>query len=360
VSDQEHAANPSIAIVALTRHGVQLALQIQAKLPDSACYVPLRHQFALAMGARGFQRLADVFREVWDNCRALICIMATGIVVRHLAPLLRHKAVDPAVVVLDERGQFAISLVSGHLGGANQIALDVAAITGGQAVITTASDVQGQPALDLIAQQAVLEVENPSLLARTTRALLEGEGIWVFDAEQLLLPHLAEVSGIEWLSREELDTEGIPADRLGIWVSEEPSPSAATCLWLRPRNLVVGVGCNRGTQAHEILDLIRMVFAGLALALPAIRNLASIDLKKDEPGLLEAARVLQRPIRFYARNQLETINVPHPSAAVEYHIGVASVCEAAALFSAADQGQARLLVGKHKTANATVAVARVN
>jgi cobalt-precorrin 5A hydrolase len=359
VTEQERA-QPSIAIIALTRHGVRLALQIQAKLPDSACYVPSRHQFALAMGARGFERLADVFREVWDNCRALICIMATGIVVRHMVPLLRHKAVDPAVVVLDERGQFAISLVSGHLGGANQMARDVAAITGGQAVITTASDVQGQPALDLVAQQAALEVGNPSLLARITRALLEGEEIWAFDVEQLLWPHLAEVSGIAWLSREELDTGGIPADRLGIWASGEPPPSAATCLWLRPRNLVVGVGCNRGTQADEILDLIQMVFADSVLGLYAIRNLASIDLKKDEPGLLEAARVLQRPIRFYARDQLETINVPHPSTTVESHIGVASVCEAAALFSAADQGQARLLVGKHKTANATVAVAKVD
>jgi cobalt-precorrin 5A hydrolase len=360
VTDQERAAQPSIAIVALTRHGVRLALQIQAKLPESACYVPLRHQFALAMGARGFQRLADTFQDLWDDCRVLICIMATGIVVRHLTPLLRHKAVDPAVVVLDERGQFAISLVSGHLGGANQIARDVAVITGGQAVITTASDVQNQPALDLIAQQAALEVQNPSLLARATRALLEGEEIWVFDPEQLLLPHLAEITGIAWVSREELDAGAMPADRLGIWVSEEPSPSAALCLWLRPRNLVVGVGCNRGTQAEEILSLIQKLFANSALALQAIRNLASIDLKKDEPGLLEAARVLQRPIRFYAPDQLETINVPHPSVKVEYHIGVASVCEAAALLSAADQGEARLLVGKHKTANATVAIARVD
>ena len=359
MTDQERAAQPSIGIVALTRHGVGLALQIQAKLADSACYVPLRHQFALAMGARGFERLADAFRDLWGGCRALICIMATGIVVRHLAPLLRHKAVDPAVVVLDERGQFAISLVSGHLGGANQLACDVAAITGGQAVITTASDVQNQPALDLIAQEAALEVENPTLLARVARALLEGEEIWVFDPEQRLLPHLAEITGIAWLSREELDAGGVPADRLGIWVSEDLLPSAAKSLLMRPRNLVVGVGCNRGTQAEEILALIHKLFTDSALALNAIRNLASIDLKKDEPGLLKAALVLQRPVRFYPRDQLETMNVPHPSATVEYHIGVASVCEAAALLSAADQGQARLLVGKHKTANATVAIARV-
>lgn len=360
MTDQDATRQPRVAVVALTRHGVRLALQIQARLPESVCYVPLRHRFALAMGARGFERLADVFHELWRECRALICIMATGIVVRHLAPLLRHKTVDPAVVVLDERGQFAISLVSGHLGGANQLARDIAAITGGQAVITTASDVQNQPALDLIAREAGLEVQNPAMLARLACALLEGESLWVYDPDLRLVPHLKENNDIEWLTSEDLNQGECPSERPGIWVSERLPPASAGCLVLCRRNLVVGVGCNRGTNGDEILALIRQVFADSALALDAIQNLASIDLKADEPGLLEAARILQRPVRFYRRDQLEMINVPHPSATVEHHIGVASVCEAAALLSAADQGSSRLLIPKHKTANATVAVVRVD
>ncbi|HAA04942.1 MAG TPA: cobalamin biosynthesis protein CbiG [Syntrophobacteraceae bacterium] len=361
VTDRERSAKKAnIGIIALTRHGVGLALQIQAKLPGSTCYVPSRHQFALAMGARGFNRLAEVFADLWGDCRALVCIMATGIVVRLVAPLLRHKSQDPAVVVLDERGQFAISLVSGHLGGANRLAHEVAAITGGQAVITTASDVQGRPALDLLAQRLGMAVENPALLARAARALLEEERIWVFDPERRLMPYLAEASGVRWLSREELDRGDLAPDRLGIWVSELQPPSSAKCLLLRPRNLVVGVGCNRGTKAEEILGLIQEAFSDLRLALPAIRNLASIDLKEDEPGLVEAAHTLQRPVQFYSRDQLESMNVPNPSATVQSHIGVASVCEAAALLSAGGQGRARLVAGKRKTANATVAVARVD
>lgn len=170
--DSEHhapRADLPIAILAITRQGTALALQIQARLPGSVCHVPVRHRFALAMGAVGFHRVGAVFREVWGNVSAIICIMATGIVVRTIAPLLTHKALDPAVVVLDERGQFVISLVSGHLGGANRLTAEVARLTGGQAVITTASDVRNKPALDLIARREGLEVENVEMLTRLAR-----------------------------------------------------------------------------------------------------------------------------------------------------------------------------------------------
>jgi cobalt-precorrin 5A hydrolase len=350
---------PGTAIVALTRHGVTLALQIQSRLPGSACYVPLRHRFALAMGARGFERLADVFRDLWPQCRAFVCIMATGIVVRHIAPLLRHKAEDPAVVVLDERGHFVISLVSGHLGGANRLAVEIAAITGGQPVITTASDVRNRPALDLIAREAALEIDNPAMLARLTRAFLEDEEVWVYDPDRRLAAYLGAAQNVRWVTAAG-GPDALPsADSVGIWVSEKLAPPGSTCLQLRPRNLVVGVGCNRGTGEDEILGLIHRVFIEAGLALASLRNLASVDLKADEPGLLETARRLGRPLRFFGQQDLETVEVPNPSSTVANHIGVASVCEAAALLSASDQGQSLILVPKHKTANATVAVARV-
>ena len=359
MSDKQLPRESSIAIVALTRQGVTLALQIQSRLPGSACYVPLRHRFALAMGARGFERLADVFRERWFQGRAFVCIMATGIVVRQIAPLLQHKSVDPAVVVVDELGRFVISLVSGHLGGANDLAREVAQITGGQPVISTASDVQDRPALDLIAREAGLDIDNPAMVARLTRAFLEEEDVWAYDPDKRLASRLAKARNVQWLTAEDLPG-GIPfADRVGIWVSERLAPPGSTCLELRPHSLVVGVGCNRGTSAEEILTLIRQVFTQVELAPTSIRNLASIDIKAEEPGLLEAARRLGRPVRFFSRQELETVDVPNPSSIVANHIGVASVCETAALLSASDQGQSLMIVPKHKTANVTVAVARV-
>jgi cobalt-precorrin 5A hydrolase len=414
------AGQTSIAIIALTRSGSDLALRLQSRLPDSACYVPSRQNFAVAMGATGFGRLNELFPELWFRHHALVCIMATGIVVRHIAPLLRHKTEDPAVVVLDERGQFVISLVSGHAGGANRLAREVARLTGGQPVITTASDVQGKPALDVIARKAGLEIENSDRVARLMRAILEDEPIWIYDPERRLKKYLKDYPGVRWvvddaklgcpvhtaplssesgrelrgLAFESIDGtpspspyrhgKGIqmlpqtaidstalgergqggerrpqPPAGPGIWVSERSAAAGLYCLKLRPRNLVVGIGCNRGTAAAEILELVRQVFQEGELSLLSIRNLASVDLKADEPGLLEAARALGRPIQFCSREEIDSTAVPNPSEAVAKHIGVRSVCEATALLSASREGRGVILIPKQKTVNVTVAVARV-
>jgi cobalt-precorrin 5A hydrolase len=346
---------PTVAILAVTSHGVDLALRIQARLYPSVCYVPRRHRFAVTMGAVPFDRLAAVFPEVWRNHPAMVCIMATGIVVRLIAPLVRHKAADPAVVVLDERGHFVISLLSGHLGGANDLARRIAAITGGQVVITTATDVRGKPPVDLIARQKGLEIENLGMLARLARAILEEEPVWLYDPEKRLSPELdEEIPGVRPWGEDGRVERAVPA--VGVWVSETAPPAGPQWLILRPRNLVVGVGCNRSTPAEEILDLVHLVFRQEGISLSSIRNLASVDLKADEAGLLSAARGLRRPIEFFSRSELQDVEVPNPSAQVEEHIGVRSVCEAAAIRSAAN---GRLLVTKRKMPNVTLAVARV-
>ena len=358
-----HPPEPETAIVAVTANGVRLALLIQGKLPGSVCYAPARHRFAAAMGARPFDRLASIFPEVWRRHRSLICIMATGIAVRLAAPLLRSKTKDPAVVVLDERGQFAISLVSGHMGGANALAASVAEITGGLPVITTSSDVCGKPALDLIARENDLEVGNPAMLSRLARAILEEEPFWVFDPDGLVIPALRNRAEFITVDREFFDSRNsapsceAPGTTAGLWVSESDPPRGFQCLALHPRRLVIGIGCNRGTNADEILELVRSVFISENLARASIRNLASVDLKSDEPGLIEAAHTLRRPVVFFAREQIESVAVPNPSGMVEKHLGVQSVCEATALLSAKTTG---LVVPKQKSLNATLAVARAN
>lgn len=356
-----HPPEPETAIVAVTANGVRMALQIQRKLPASVCYAPSRHRFAAAMGARPFHRLAAVFPELWAKHSSLVCIMATGIVVRLAAPHLRSKSKDPAVVVLDERGQFAISLVSGHLGGANELAAVVAGITGGRAVITTSSDVCGKPALDLIAREAGLEIGNPSMLSRLARAILEDESFHLFDPENLVTPFLrgrAEFFMVDrGLAPVDRSASGTPLPDVGVWVSESEPPRGFSGLALHPRRLVVGIGCNRGTEAEEILDLLRSVFNSESLSLHSIRNLASIDLKADEAGLIEAARIIGRSVVFFAREEIEKTTVPNPSSIVAKHLGVQSVCEATALLSAKATA---LVIPKRKSLNATLAVARAN
>jgi len=348
----------AVALVAMTATGVQLALRIRDRLPAAEVYVPVRHRFALAYGAHGFSRLKQVFPELWGRYRKIVCIMATGIVVRLSAPLIAGKREDPAVVVVDERGRFVISLLSGHLGGANRLARQVAAVVGGEAVITTASDVEGRPALDLIARDLGLTPENPALLARLERAVLEDEPIRVVDPYQLLRPALSGLEQVLWLDPPPMESGPCcePAEPVaaGIWVSERAAPTSGDWLLLRPANLVVGVGCNRGTEAAEILQLIIQVLNTQGFSPLSIRNLASIDLKADESGLLEAAEKLQVPIEFFPREAIATVAVPNPSATVAIHAGVPSVCEATALVSARGPN---LLIPKHKSRNATVAVA---
>jgi len=342
-----------ILVAALTPAGARLAARLAAAFPGAVLKLPL----ALAPefpGAAGFGKVAEVFAEAFASRGHLMCVMATGIVVRHLAPLLKSKASDPAVVVLDEGGRFAISLLSGHLGGGNELARRAARAVGATPVITTATDVQGLPSLDALARRLGLGVENLVAVAPVHMALLRGEPVRLVDRQGILTEPLEE-----WLGKlilPEADLEAAlkrPGPAVYVGVREGPFPE--DWLTLRPRTLVVGVGCNRGTEAAEILGLITQTLAAEGLSLRAIKRLASIEAKSDEPGLLSAARELGVEIAWFTVEELKGVTVPHPSAVVARHMGVASVCEAAAR-RGADGGE--LLIPKRKSINVTVAVAR--
>ncbi len=340
------------AIFALTRKGAQLAGRLSSQMPGSVCFCNDRYAMD---GMIPFGRLSEAFRSAWFDYDEIVCIMSCGIAVRTIAPLLAHKAIDPAVVVVDQNGAFAVSLVSGHIGGANELARRVAALTGGRAVITTASDIQEKPAIDLAAKNAGLRIENLAMASRIQAAILDEEPVWIFDPEGVLLAFLPPGHGFRVV---DVRKDG-PAMREspGIWVSERLAPPGVECLQIRPENLVIGVGCNRGTSSEEIVGFIREKLEESGLSPLSIRNFASLDLKADESGLLDAVRVFDRPIYFCTRRDIETIAVPNPSQTVARHAGVESVCEASALWSA---GTDRLLAPKRKAGNCTLAVARVD
>jgi len=376
IAKAEADSKTPIAVIAITRRGVGLALQLWAQLAGSVCFVPSRYRFAIATGAEGFDSLKALIPKVWDNHHAIICIMATGIVVRQIAPLLKNKTVDPAVVVLDEKGRFVISLLSGHLGGANRLAEKVAELVGGHAVITTASDVREKPAIDLVAREAGLVIENMAMAASATCSLLDDEIVRIFDPERRLRSYFAQQPNVVWLPDSSLDWQAAAGEEAledcirdggklagqlneapGIWVSEREPAAKSKWLLLRPQNLVVGLGCNRGTSTEEVTLLVRRTFAAERLSTLAIRNFASIDLKADEPAIIATAKTFERPVVFFPSEQLRNISVPNPSNLVKTHVGVPSVCEATALLSAQTT---ELIVPKQKTANATLAVARVD
>lgn len=340
------AAAP-IAIYALTATGAASARRLAAGLGEGArLYLPAR--LAQANEA-AFARIAEALAANWPEHAGHVCFAASGIVVRAIAPLLIGKAADPAVVVCDPEGRYAVSLLAGHLGGANALARRVAAILGGQAVITTATDQAGLPSLEMLAAEAGLMVENLGALAGVSAALLDGQTVAVDDPAGWLLPRLMR----DWPALFTPGPAGAAGPSVGVdWRARAPRPGE---LLLRPPAIWAGLGCNRGTAAAEMDDLLIATLAAHGLSPLALAGLASVAAKADEPGLHDLAQRRGLAIKFYPAAELDAVAVPNPSDQPARHVGTHSVAEAAALIAAGPGGS--LIVQKQKSINATLALA---
>ncbi|HZK25365.1 MAG TPA: cobalt-precorrin 5A hydrolase [Oscillospiraceae bacterium] len=338
------------AVVALTPRGRELALCLKQQfnysvyLPhsllqpdDQACpYTALR------------VLLPDLFRQQ----RKLVLIMAVGIAVRLLAPYLQSKQQDPAVVVLDEHGRFAISLLSGHLGGANALAQQLAQYLEGTAVITTATDGAGLRAVDVIAHQFGLTPEPVSRVKELNAAMLRGEPVTVFTDWPVSV--FGEAAGLSFQPLAQLKTaQGQP--RAVLTHCQQLPGMCVNELLLRPKNLYVGVGCRRGVAAERIEAAVKTVLKDFNLAAASLAQLASIEQKRDEAGLLTAAYNLKVPIRFFNAAEIQAVQYDYEkSKFVEEIMGVGSVCVPTAILAAQSS---KLLVPKQKLDQITIAVA---
>lgn len=341
----------ALAVWVITSNGVGLAEKIVAALPQTQVHVKSGLS-ALGPRVREFENLSGALDEDFHRYTGHVFIMSTGIVVRVIAGLMRGKTVDPAVVVVDDRGKHAISLLSGHIGGANRLASKIADVLGARPVITTATDVNRLPAVDVIALERRLLIENPSAIKRVNMALLRAETIVVYDPMGWLaeaIPHAAACHSLAALHAD-------PA-AAAVLVDDVCSQLAPQILVLRPPSLVAGLGCNRNTDKKEINDLMTHVLDRSGLAAKSLCRLATIALKADEPGLIDLAQDLGLPIQFFGREALKRVeDIKTPSAMVEKHVGVKSVCEAAAILASR---KGTLIVPKQSNRNVTVAIARV-
>ena len=338
-----------LAVYACTGRGAELGERIVAAL-GGRVYVPER--FMPRRGAAGFSSLTSLVARTFHDYDAHVFIGAVGIAVRTIAPHLKDKTSDPAVVVLDQAGRFVISLLSGHLGGANVLAGKIADLVGGTPVITTATDVEGVPAIDVLAKEQGLVIGNPERIRDVNGAWVEGGLGAVHDPDD----HLGLLQGrglSRFFVRGSSSRSGEPESGPGV-VVDVHVPGERSRLVLHPRVLSVGIGCRRGVTEEEVTHALQTVLKDHDLALEAVAGLASIDLKSNEQGLLLAAGNLGLTILFYSADSLKNIDVPNPSKRVEQHIGVRSVCEAAALKRA---GSRKLLVTKQIVGSVTVAVA---
>jgi cobalt-precorrin 5A hydrolase len=287
--------------------------------------------------------------------------MSTGIVVRMIAPLIRHKTLDPAVLVVDERWHYVISLLSGHIGGANELALQISVLLGAQPVITTATDVNQLPAIDVVAATHHLFIENPTAIKTVNMAFLKNEETFLYDpfgqVFNALNRYSLKVKNLSPTTEDAQVAKLFNQENAGVFIGDKAVSLPPNVLVLRPASLAAGIGCNRGTSQEEIQALLDHVLLKFNLAAGSLRCLASIDLKADETGLVNTAQALNLPILFYTKTELDDVeNILNPSETVQKHIGVKSVCEAAALM-ASQKGD--LIVPKQKTRNVTVAIARI-
>ncbi|MFF1544505.1 precorrin-3B C(17)-methyltransferase [Streptomyces sp. NPDC058291] len=273
--------------------------------------------------------VGDAVRRAFTECEQLVCFLATGAVVRLVAPLLSDKASDPGVVCVDEAGRFAVSLVGGHGGGANELAVSVGRLLGAEPVVTTATDAVGIPGLDTLG----LPVEGD--VAGVTRALLDGEPV-VLDAEVgWPLPALPFAAG-----------DRAPGER-AVRLTDRAVEAGHGEVLVRPPSLVAGVGASRGVPADEVLDLVLGALRDAGLSARSLAELATVDAKRDEPGIVEAAARLGVPVVTYPAEELTRVDVPNPSDAPLAAVGTPSVAEASALARGGE-----LLVPKRKSARA--------
>ena len=377
---------PHTAVIALSRHGATLARRLSAGLePDAKLFLDRRFGPQFDEGLQSAPEIFDLplrplLRRAWGEFEAVVLFLPVGAAVRLAAPLLSDKRSDPALVCVDDAGRYAVSVLSGHLGGADRLAERVAAILGADAVVTSGSHATGTLAVDLLGAEFGWTIEADSVaITRASAAVVNrepvgvyqsaGETYWWLEGRELP-PNITVHPSLDSLRRSASAAALIISDESDPYLSEgttlaDALPAAHIVLY-RPRTLVAGMGCRRGVPVGELEQLLRDTFRAYNLSLNSLACIASATLKQDEPGLLALSEKYGVPFLCYESEELNALfkdvvngdagcRTLNPSANARRLVGVWGVAEPAALLAS---GASRLLVAKQTAQRATVAVAR--
>ena len=334
-------------IFSYTRRGAKLSLRIrkclqalayETEVYTSEKYVEVDSLLKKSAGCK------EEAKQAFQDDQVIVYIGSCGIAVRAIAPFVKNKTVDPAVISIDELGRFVIPLLSGHIGGANEIARKIAHEINAQAVITTATDINGLFAVDEWATKNNVHIGSMHAAKEIAAALVDGESVG-FVSSYTVNDHLP--SGI---STDEKTRVGIVIND-----SDEVKPFPIT-LNLLPKVYYLGIGCRRNTKMENIEKLVLESLDELKINIKAIAGVASVDLKKDEEGLLDFAEKYRLPISFYTAAELESQQGEFGSSAfVQSIVGVSNVCERSA--AAASEGGSMVLP-KTSQNGVTLAIAK--
>jgi cobalt-precorrin 5A hydrolase len=358
-----------LAIVAITKGGVEIARQLRDHFAEADFLIS--EKFSAAAGEGVIPLKGPLSKNVGEFFHAydkIVFLVSLGAVVRLIAPHLKDKHVDPAVLVVDDRAQFVISVLSGHVGGANAFTEMVAKALGAAPVITTASDVGKTIPVDILGRELGWTLEGDENVTRVSASVVNeepvaflqetGEKNWWTRPTQL--PSNIECfASLEALTEKERTGKRHAAYLVATDRSRDVFPKSMQdrIVLYRPKSLDIGMGCDRGTPIEEIEELIRTTFEKNSLAMRSVRSLTTLDRKKDEPAFLQLCEKYGWRMVTFIKEELQQVEgVLTPSAVVEKWVGTPSVSEAAVLRSS---GATSLLVPKVKAKRATLAVARV-
>jgi cobalt-precorrin 5A hydrolase len=354
------------AIVAITKHGVELARRLTNTFGQADLFYMRKFERGDEAG-KHIQLFAGSVRlllpSLFAHYKGLILIISLGAVVRMIAPILQDKKTDPGVVVIDDKGEHVISVLSGHLGGANELTREVAALLGAHPVITTASDVQKTIPVDLFGRRFGWTWESAEKLTPVSASVVNEERVAVVQESgetNWWMHHTPMPSTIQVYSTVGQALEARPQAALVI-THRLLQPNERHILdngvLYRPKVIVLGMGCNRGTTAEEIAGVIHETLEELQFSVRSVKAVCTIDLKKDEEGLLAVVEKYGWEFVYYTPAQLNEQEIEAPSETVFKYTGAYGVSEPAVKCYT---GNKKLLLTKKKSGNVTISVGIVS
>ena len=346
-----------VAILAITKNGIKMGLSLKNLFPDWKVFAPSKfsdnNEVIEWYNDSTSIKIVDLFKS--NN--ALICLFSLGAVIRLIAPHIKDKKTDPAVIVIDDKAQFVISVLSGHLGGANELSNDIAQKINAVPVITTAADVNKTIAVDLVGKEFGWRIDDDDTVTKVSAFMVNKEKIGVFQ----------NVGNRDWWKKEfprnvfkydSFDELKNSQSKGFLIISDQvfDDKILENTVVYRPQTLVVGVGLHWDTSKETIKSGLETSLQKFNLSSKSIARFVSIKKEKDIVGLIELGKEMNIPIEYINREELATIDTPNPSKTVQTFEGTPSVSEAAAIKSS----QGELVVEKQKfPPNLTIAIARI-
>lgn len=348
-----------VAIVCITKNGINISKRIKEKIPSASIYAQSKHKDSSDAIIWFEKNTKIMIEEIFKEYESIICIFSLGAVIRLISNLLKDKKTDPAVIVIDDKANFVISTLSGHLGGANSLTKSIADILNSTPVITTAADVNETIAVDLLGSEFKWRIENFENVTKTSAYMVNEEKIGVYQDtgetkwwNKELPKKVSIVKDIDELRSDDFKAGLIISDK----IITDPLLVNKSVIY-RPKSLVVGLGFHWDTTPKEIEDGILQVLKENGLSFLSIRNLSTINRGKSPASLGSFSDKHGIPLEFYDKEKLDKIMVPNPSDVVKKYEGTSSVSEASSILSSGGE----LIVTKQKfPPNLTVAVSRIN